>query len=913
MFLIRFLRAQAVLAALALPLAGCLSSSDSAPDPDPGGPGNGDISIDLPGVSLAEDQVDPLGRVEVLGLPEGAEASQVHAVIEATDVGGQGFSVLDEPAEMLLIADGDAIWMLTPLVDADGATIRLRITDGELFSDTLELTLAPLPPPRAGAAEDLRVALDDLLRATTEGLGLDYPDEWVYWRDQRFPSSMPEHFAPLARGWLAIADPENPQSWVNQAFDEESVELLERILARIPLIEIVNERAAFARGGGGMLASAAELTSVATATVTRLPPANDLHNVQVSKAELQSAAPRWELTGTPPIFTVDELAPMLETYTNARDWERDLELFDDTVGAYLSAVATLGSIKAGPGGAALISEGRRRAISALGNAASVLGRTADVAQWFLPCCITDLDVIVDPPGGYIEFEDASPNQVQLVSATARAESIEVDLTREIMDHLLSKLAGSLEDAVLNPLVEEIYRDTATGVIMDFSVSGDFETWLDQFPPGLVAVFAWEDIDLRAEDPRRWLEHEITTLDGSGTPILEQAPNLTQHEYEFRLVTPAAFERQDSLLRFLTNTEELRAPVAIDTVQIQLETIEIEFSPTRARVTEPGEEVTFTVTVHNAVNLGIQIPPQVTPDIGTLSPATAVADGVYEFTWTAPDEGLGPDDIVEIRTWATTTRGIRHEDHDPPERSGTIFISSEEPTAVTIEPWSACLEGGETQQFLAQSPLTGDPVEVEWSTDLGQISSAGLYSAPPDVVDEATVTATPVASPEEAVSVTFTVGACDCWWSGRVTGDTFATVTSDTLWIEYDEASGEYNDLRFFGPDEDTSDPTQLRLDIQPPLQRGDTGNYSAAIGPTVNFFSGLGLSDTPQGLALEIAESGPAFPQDPEDEGIRLVGSIHGPVTFIQDNEQRSGQLDIRFRGQFWFPVPFSDALNCSP
>ncbi len=229
MSLMHVLRWSSIALVLALLLSGCLSSSG-----DPGkDTQDDDTVIDLSGVSLASDSGNQLDRIEVLGLPSGIDSTMVYAVMAPED------------AELVVSTDVGRTWLLTPLVDPDGSAISVQVTDGEVRSPLVDLELRPLPPPRRGAVEELRAELEDLLRAVTEAMGEDYPAVWEHWRDQGF-NQMPVHLTPLADAWLAIADPENDESWVNQDFDAETetIELLERVLAASSIIEVTRERVA---------------------------------------------------------------------------------------------------------------------------------------------------------------------------------------------------------------------------------------------------------------------------------------------------------------------------------------------------------------------------------------------------------------------------------------------------------------------------------------------------------------------------------------------------------------------------------------------------------------------------------------------------------------------------------------------
>ena len=87
---------------------------------------------------------------------------------------------------------------------------------------------------------------------------------------------------------------------------------------------------------------------------------------------------------------------------------------------------------------------------------------------------------------------------------------------------------------------------------------------------------------------------------------------------------------------------------------------------------------------------------------------------------------------------------------------TLYSSATSSVAVSINPASASLQTGGTQQFTAT--VTGtDNTGVAWSAGAGTISSSGLYTAP-STTGTYTVTATSVADSTKSASATVTVGA-----------------------------------------------------------------------------------------------------------------------------------------------------------
>lgn len=182
---------------------------------------------DLSQVDLAI-QAEQLARIPVHGLPSAVDVEQLYAeyhLLADADIGKAGTG----PGVLPVYIEGDtsdAVYLQTPLIDPEGGEIVLVITDGASRSTAFGLKLLPLPPPRAGAVDTLIDRYDDLMRAITEALGKEYPQEWENWRDQGF-NQIPDFLLPLMRSWLAVLDPENDHALINQTLEPEAKKLLE--------------------------------------------------------------------------------------------------------------------------------------------------------------------------------------------------------------------------------------------------------------------------------------------------------------------------------------------------------------------------------------------------------------------------------------------------------------------------------------------------------------------------------------------------------------------------------------------------------------------------------------------------------------------------------------------------------------
>lgn len=877
---------------------------------------------DLSAAALASGSSRPLHRIELSGLPDGLDGSAVYARYRVLSGDIEGIDA--DAGERLLpvFRLDDVDYLLTPLLDADGSSIAVVVTDGVSTSEVFELSLDALPPPRTGAVTELADAMDDLLRAATETLGKTYPDEWEQWRDGSL-NQMPEYLYPLMRAWHAFVDADNEKAWSAQDFDADTRRLLERILAERPIIETIEQRTAFIEGDQSTLAIAAQSPLTMSGTVMR--PVR--HGVEPDPVTA-NAGERWDLDGLITINDAGELAERLDQYNEARRAERNLELFDETVGTYLAGAALVLSAPSGGSGAAAVSAQRRAAMEAVSNIASGVGDIAGASRWFLPCCIARLDTELDPADGVIAQEDARVPQLALADATAVAESEGVDLTREIAERIIGKVASDLDDE-LNDLVSDAYNDVAAAAVDDYAETAITEAFLSDFPVGAAMTFIWEDIDMMAGEPQRWLEADPDTFSSAGEPIIEQR-DTPPERMEFELVTPAAFERQESLLRFQTVFDELDTPVATDTREIELEYIELVFDPPRITIDDDtgADPIPFELQVRNsALHTGdepfVEEPLTMEPEIGTINYVDFDGDaGILGFEYTPPAD-FPADTIIQVSTQSTTEQGIRDPANSPPARTGSMFITGEA-QLVDIAPVSVCLDDGESQQFTALDPWTGDPVDAEWSVSSGSISADGLFTAP-SAGSEATITAE---TETESATATAVLNDCACFWTARVSGGGYGNdaragpIASMSLEIEDNAYAG----IRFRG--EGDENDTALTFELDPPLPvdaSGATsttatfnlGNPSIEPLPTLLSLEPMVFEDPPPDkppLTVDITAREPLGDEHP-DGSVQMKGSISGSVyadTTAVQQDPASAYLDLRFAGPFSYaPLNSETIRNC--
>ncbi|WP_111642873.1 Ig-like domain-containing protein [Marinimicrobium alkaliphilum] len=885
---------------------------------------------DLSEVTVASDTVRSLYRVELLGLPDDVDPDSIHAeyyVISAlapADYADHGFLPAFSLKKDFSDEESDTgIYLPTPLIDEDeGSSLVVVITDGLSRSAAIQLNLNPLPAPRQNAFHELVDEIDNLLRVATETLGRTYPDEWEQWRNSGL-NQMPEYLLPIMLTWHGVMDMENESSIARQleeGLEPEVLALLERILATDDLPAAIREQTEILASGDSPLNHAAELDIVMTNSI-EWQDSRQFQRAHPSGTVTTQDLSAREATGVPTLPNAEALAPLLALHRDFRHRQQSAELFDDTVGSYVKGLGLVATVAAGVStagsGAAVTNTARAKTLGLVGNAITGFSRLNEVAQWFLPCCITDMTTTLNPAGGQILNEDASIPQVRLASATGRAESIGVDVTREVLSSLTAELSSRSIGAFFN----DIYPDSngAAGNVANFVLSDVTKSIIDQFPQGQKVVFVWNGIDLMGEEAQKWLEVETDTFGSGGEPFLFQTVT-SNDRFEFQLSVPRAFEIQSSQLRFSTNHETLASARAIHTSTVDLNHIEITFSPERIRISddELGTTIPFSVTVNNSA-LHAQDEPFI--DL-ILEPEPAVGDifyvdenprGTHNFEYDVPDE-FPEGVVVEVRTESISnslpTHNLRAPENDPPPRTGVMFISSDA-IDVMVEPASVCILPGETVQFRALSRDTGEAVdEVEWSVDSGSISGNGAYTA---ANDNAIIVARAGAGGPGVGRAT--VGDCSCYFDASLSGH--ASVSrAGFSYLSLGRDSTAHTDLRFFGHEGSAASTTMMMLDLDPPLLLGSSGPTTTTTRSS-GFVGGhafvlFGPDGQLPALTVDITE------RSPVDNGptgsVFLAGHIHGGVNVLQTppEEPVPAQLNIQFNGIYRIATA-GPALNCDP
>ncbi len=834
-------------------------------------------SADVSEVALANSVAGPMEWVEVVGLPEGFDTTDGHVRLLPADFEDDPWAA-DEALILPLVQDArdddDAIYLVAPLLDPEAIDTKLVISSGGSHSGELHLEILALPPRREGAIVELLDALEDMLEASTQALGKEYPAEWENWRADSF-HQLPNHLLPLVVAWHEIANEDNPVALINREYDEDERELLERILAHRNrddrlLVEIIEGLVSDLESGDTLLDEAAATTPVMTSTDEALTNAFTASRPTTQAPVTHGAGAPADLPRHPvdgqlffPIHEPSDLAALLEAYANARILGQNIERATDIaeIGVQVLAVALPGG-GASVVGTRLIGQTATRRVAAFltGTAAGIAGVSA-AAQWFLPCCIVDMDVDLDPADGRISEEDALANQVKLTGVSAQVESIGVNLARKAIDRALGKIREQV-DAPVNAATDAL-TDSANLVTLEQKAVDEiignptdplFERIEEELPQGAEIVLTWKDIDLMGNEPQRWLEDSVATLGNAGEPIIAKA-STTQDRYEFELLVPEAFDHRQSLLTIQTNTDELRAQVAGETRPINLDYIDLEFEPSTIRV-EPDDQdpVTVTLTVHNAIEPWIETPLELEAEFGTIEQTNYDGEGVYTFEYVPPPDGL-PDGagIITVTATSISEAGIRAPANDPPPRTADLLITGTRQIPL-ITPRRACVGAGETQQYNAVDLFTGEDLEPEWSADGGSITQDGLFTASSGS-GSGTVTAT---VDEESQSVTVVLGDCSCYFDASMQGsgvsanDGHAGNTEGFL-LEYGDEG--YDGIWFFGDTSSAETMTSMLFSIDPPIPAGGSGPIErTSTASIISFIGGESFSTNTR------TGQGPNFP-----------------------------------------------------
>jgi len=718
------------------------------------------------GLALAQDAADPMSLVEVTGIPEDAVPEELYAEFRlagSQEPIGQGN---EAPVLPIIIRDGTP-YLATPLMSPDGSQIRLKITDGmaslrstpeESYSQELTLTLNPLPAAEDGAYQNALSAIEGLIQTTTEGLGLQYPQDLDTHLNN--PSDTPPYLISLVQAYHRIADPNNPDALMNAPLSADGLELTERILSGRQLDQAIQNLSNFYASDDAMLdeirnalANGANRNGRAVATFDR---------PQDERRASQRAAVR--LAGPFQINHAEQLSELMKLYKRSRDLQQDLDLATQVFGTYLMGVGLIAP-GLGNSSAAVATKAGVEGLRAFINMSGAVSSAVDVARNFAPAYITRFDTALDPPAGMIGFEDAEEPQVTLKAAEADARSETFNPTKFAFEKAVDKL-GSAGGEVL----KERYSSELADMSIDATKDEIVGQLVDQYQ-GDPIYFEWTGIDMMGQprNPTQWLDHAFAAYGNSSTTFLEQVAT-GQEAYAFRLVAPDAYEVVKSVLRIETDPAHFPvgtySAIAQDSHTVEFDKISVQIEPPSRQITEPGT-YSFDIVINNSIlkyEPHLKTPLTIAPEQGRTTNLQYQGNGRFTFDYVTPDPL--PDDFDEVRitAQAAADTGVRGRAENPPVRSGSTFLTAK--GRVDLSGPEGCLDPGSVFDVTAETTPAG--ADLTWSVSTGSIQpaadDAGATVTPPDeYTGTITVTATydgPAGEVSDAVSIK--LGSCESY-------------------------------------------------------------------------------------------------------------------------------------------------------
>lgn len=753
-------------------------------------------------LTLSGSQAKPFGYLLVHGLPDETNVQDLYVVYNGEDISLVELSETGTSAGVLIRRE-DAVYLPIPVLEPEGSQVTVIITDGHARSPTYLIDIEALPAPKQGAADEALAAVEALLKAATEFYGLVYPDEWIHWREANL-EGMPIRLLPIMEIWDLTFNEENPNSLIAMPEDDESIEFLERILTVTPTVRTLRNLTTFFETDEDELPR----------PVGPFGGATERHGWQINSTApaLQQmrdrpTGPVTRLPGEGSINSPEQLASLLETYQTARRVEQELELLDDIFLSHIGTLVAIASLPVSKGSSAvLIPLAREAAIKRALKLFKTIHGVSEAAQWFLPCCLRELEATLAPDGGVIWFEDAQPNQIRLLGATVTAESQGVNFAQKFAERIVGIYGDLFASELLHPKIEEWVGDLPPVLVGDLGSSAEvtrlINNELNEFP---VVVFEWTGVDVMGDDPRKWLNVEINTLDGQGTPIIEQAPTPADR-MEFRLRTPQAFERDKSTLRFSTNIDNLPARnTALDTSVAELKRMNFTFDRPRIRLQpddfQSGDPIELEVTVEHTVlwndelewALDVYLDPEF-PSFA-VGEIELVAGSCRDYTCTLRywpgDEAEFPSNGVLIKVDYVGDSGIFSSPQAPIRRGINSIVYNR--ADLIVEPDAICIQAGTSQQFTARDGDTNELIpstQLQWAASRGSISPSGLFTAPGTGFGTVEISATLSADPDIQGSSTIVFGQCQESFfdmSGLINGREYTPITvffdfSQDIWI-----------------------------------------------------------------------------------------------------------------------------------
>jgi hypothetical protein len=922
---------------MALLLAGCGGSSsdpgnngaDNPPVTNPPPVSNEPITdgVDLSSTELEANQGQVFDLLKVTGLPDGSRAEDFHGEFKIAGEGQVGPGIEDSGITPALEIDNDGeVYLLVPLVNPEGATINLRVTDGTSFSRTMELEIAPLPEPVPGALEAFLDASETLIQKTAEAYGLSYPDDLQAFIDN--PQSLQPEYVALVHGYHVLGNPNNPEGLRQVTFDDQERRDLERLIGHMNLLWEVEQLIEVVTDGPNLISQARPYFDLPSQKIS---PESGAAGAGTEKSSMLLSPPQFSqpriYQGIVAIDGPEDLVAYMREYNIVRETQEHIEAGVQMTGRAVTVIGIGAAfVVSGPGGgAATGAAGTLATAKAVGTVVTVVGvvnGASTVVRGLFPCCIHAVDMELLPESGIVTHEDEDDPSLFLAGMTATVRSEGVDLTKEVLERAIN-IVGKGQ---VSRRLQTRFADNAFSEELIDAGTGELFNQLDL--TGTEIVFEWHNVDIAGDTPEDWLDIDLEGF-AATAPIFEKSPYHVDGNgmVAYRLNADRFFGNEDAtdILGVRPSFDKFplprgHGPMPSDSKTLGANVIEVRFDPAGIRLDEPGEVVPFTVTVLNARDTEIE---ELTldPEVGTINgPFNSGDDGVYEFEYEAPDEL--PNHSIYVSTYATSLEGVRGR-ATPTERRGSMRITTDA-VLLDVTPPATCLDTGDTYTFEALDPLLGTPVDVTWSVDIGSITSNGTYTAAsPRAPGYATVTATSTQNSDVTGTARVTLG-CDCWWSGSVGGGFGQQHSHDTTSIFQNDDLA-VTEIMFVG----RGDVIGTRLVLETPIPAGATGTYEARTHSNIgNFTTSVmgfwGNSDWYFSTSVaplqvhvdrhDMMDPGLEVPEGSRIMEVRVNGTVIREEVDVEAGGWRitSGQLSLTANGSYWFPPPMANMLNCS-
>ena len=862
--------------------------------------------ISLDAVYLESYSADAFAVVQVHGLPDTVSPMDFYVEYHVAGQGAPGPGVSGGGKTALIQAvEDEPVLLVVPLADPDGHMLKLRITNGRSYSDTFDFEQLPLPDTDPDITlEVLFDKMEAYLQQLTEAYQLQYPDDL-----QAFfaaPETAAPQYAPLLMIYNAFVNPDNSHGLRQQDFSDEERVLVERLLRHWRLLEHIEQHRQIAQGPDSLIPAAS--TAFTGHTGGRVYSASDDPLI----AE-----------GMTDINTPLELSMHMAQYGQVRRTQRDIDNVVDAATQGAMVIGIGASLLAGPAGVAGAGATVGYVKAALAGLSSIdaLNGAASMVRGFFPCCIDELEMRLGPASGHVAQEDAVTPALQILDVQATVSSDGLDLTKELMDRVRSKLVGNIsgdiKGLISQGFIDDKLIDTATASLFD---GFDFS--------GRELVFQWQ-VEMTDNNAARWLQMDLDGF-GAGPLIFKELPGYSPSTFSFDLDEGSYFgqEHQVNIVRVNPHPDEFdmgfwHPQMPYDSKPVSAGKIELIARPSVLQVSEKGEEIEFEIEVRNAVNGDIEdeVLLELEPERGSIALLSRSAEGSthrHRYRYTAPAQEL--PDSFSLMVQSASKDGVRGRVDEPTPRFTQLRISTE-PELIVINPGAACVKPGETEQFEAVDEITGQPIDVNWHMEGsgGSISSSGLFSAAS--AGDLLVLATSQRDSDNVAAVNVTVGDCSCWWYARVGGDFGESASGDTLYLDHD--AGDITSINF------STDGAFFELKFPQAIPAGASGIHQAEA-PLGSLSSSNFAWTNPEQLPglvdpvpllkfdvtrhqmLDADELGVA------DNSRLLDARASGTVVHDYLNQEEgkmerlSGPFSLRMRGAFWISLG-SGRLNCSP